>query len=315
MKKNGKSGASVLLNQLEAVQELVQLCPDGIIGVDRSGTITIFNAAAERLTGLKARDVIDRTPIEGVYGSKDRARAIKKAIHGKKYGGPGQLIDFETEIRQIDGHRIPIRLSAKLILRGEKEVGSVGFFIDQSQQKQLEARLRELSITDGLTGLFNQRYFHVCLSTELARAERYQRPLSLICMDLDRFKQCNDRMGHQEGDNVLRLVGGVLGRVTRRTDFAFRYGGDEFFVLLPETGLAEAKITAEKIRRTFNACWPYDLRHDGVEVERTTLSLGVAQADAEESSEALIRRSDMAMYQAKRAGGDRSFDSQEGDHS
>lgn len=311
MKENEKSGASVLLDHLAAVQELVQLCPDGIIGVDRSGTITIFNTAAEKLTGLKAGDVIDRTRIDRIYGSRELARAIKKAIHAQEHGGPGQLINFETEIRHVEGQRIAIRLSAKLILRGEKEVGSVGFFIDLTQQKQMEARLRELSITDGLTGLFNQRYFHVCLSMELSRADRYQRPLSLICMDLDRFKQCNDLMGHQEGDNVLRLVGTVLGQVTRRTDLAFRYGGDEFFILLPETGLAEAEITAEKIRRTFNERWPYDLRRDGIEVERSTLSLGIAQAASGESSKALLRRSDMAMYRAKRAGGDRSFCAQE----
>ena len=299
------NGSSILLDQLSAVQELVQLCPDGIIGVDRSGQVTIFNAAAEKLTGRQAADVIHKMNIADVYGSPELPRTIKKAMHAQSHGGPGQLIDFEVDIRDIDGNTVPIRLSAKLIVRKGKEVGSVGFFNDLSQQKQMENRLRELSITDGLTGLFNQRYFHVYLSREMARAERYQRPLSLLCMDLDHFKQCNDEMGHLEGDNVLRLVGEVLQGVTRRTDPAFRYGGDEFFVLLPETRLSEAAIIADKIHRTFKERWPYDMKHEGVRIQRVTLSIGIAQARPGEASTSLLKRVDMAMYDAKRSGGDR----------
>ncbi|MBI9081999.1 MAG: sensor domain-containing diguanylate cyclase [Desulfobacterales bacterium] len=297
--------SSLLLDHMEAVQELVQLCPDGIIGVDRSGKVTIFNFAAEKMTGRQAAEVIGKMHIADVYGSPELPRNIKKALHAQSHGGPGQLINFEAEILNIGGDTVPIRLSAKLIVRKEKEVGSVGFFSDLSKQKQMENRLRELSITDGLTGLFNHRYFHVYLSREMARAERYQRPLSLICLDLDHFKQCNDEMGHLEGDNVLRLVGEILRGVTRRTDPAFRYGGDEFFVLLPETGLSEAVITAEKIRRTLKARWPYDVQHEGVQMQRVTLSIGVAQADPGEASASLLKRADMAMYDAKRGGGDR----------
>lgn len=312
MTDQSMNGSSVLLDHLGAVQELVQLCPDGIIGVDRSGKITIFNAAAESLTGRQAADVIGKMHIAEVYGSPELPRTIKKALHAHSHGGPGQLINFEAEILNASGDKLPIRLSAKLIVRKEKEVGSVGFFIDLSQQKQMEKRLRELSITDSLTGLFNQRYFHVYLSREMARAERYKRSLSLICLDLDHFKQCNDEMGHLEGDNVLRLVGEILQGVTRRTDPSFRYGGDEFFVLLPETDLSEAATTANKIRRTLEDRWPYDVRHEGVRIQRVTMSVGIAQAEPGEAPVSLLRRADMAMYEAKRGGGDRVVTSRSG---
>ena len=128
--------------------------------------------------------------------------------------------------------------------------------------------------------------------------------MSLICFDLDKFKACNDRLGHLEGDNVLRRVGNLLNVITRSTDKAFRYGGDEFFVLLPETNLDQAMITAEKIRKMFNESWPYETRRSGM-LCQVTLSMGVIQRKEETSGVALMKRADIAMYTAKDQGGNR----------
>jgi diguanylate cyclase (GGDEF)-like protein/PAS domain S-box-containing protein len=287
------------------LRNLVTLCPDGIIVVDRSGMITLFNQAAEDLMGYEARSVIDKLNITNVYKSERMARDVKKAIYSDEFGGAGRLENFEIELEDRQGKKIPIRLSAVLIEKNGEEIGSVGFFHDQTMRKTMEQKLRHLSITDSLTGIYNQRHFYTCLNRELDRCERYQRPISLICIDLDRFKQCNDLFGHLEGDNVLRLVGNLLASVLRRTDMAFRYGGDEFFVLLPETGLASARTTCEKIRGLFNARWPYTDEYKGTQFEPVTLSIGVAQAISGENAEDVIRRADLAMYDAKRSGGDR----------
>jgi diguanylate cyclase (GGDEF)-like protein/PAS domain S-box-containing protein len=296
-----------LLDDLEAetdlLKKMIAICPDCIIAVDRSGTITLFNQAAEVLTGRKAGDAIDRLSITEIYGSETLARKIKKMIHSRESGGPGRLIDFETEVIGTDSRRIPIRLSAVLLMKNGMEIGSVGYFHDMTERKKMEDRLRVLSETDGLTGLYNQRYFHLRLSGELDRAARYGRPLSLICFDLDQFKICNDQMGHLEGDNVLRLVGELLRGLIRQADWAFRYGGDEFFVILTETPLPRARDAAERIRREFNSRWPYETGAGGG--GRVTLSLGVAQAAPDETPRLLIKRADMAMYEAKGAGGDR----------
>ena len=295
--------ASIMARE-KIITNLIAVCPDGIIGVDLHGTVVIFNGKASSLTRRKGEDVLGSLDIGQIYGDREQARRIKAALYSEDYGGVGRLEGFETSIVDSDGKTIPIRLSAVLIMDNGTEVGSVGFFHDMTNQKAMEERLHNLSITDGLTNLFNQRHFHSSLADEIDRVKRYNSPLSLICFDLDRFKICNDRYGHLEGDNVLRRVGNLLNGITRHSDKAFRYGGDEFFVLLPETNLAQATITAEKIRQMFNDSWPFETGSDGP-MTRVTLSIGVVQRKEETSGEALIKRADMAMYNAKTQGGNR----------
>ena len=286
------------------IVNLIGACPDGIIGVDRHGTVVIFNAKAAALTRRKCEDVLGCLDIGQIYESREQARRIKAAIYAEDFGGVGRLDGFETTIVDIDNKSIPIRLSAALIIENGNEMGSVGFFHDLTNQKIMEEKLHKLSITDGLTNLFNQRHFHSCLADEMDRVNRYGSPLSLICFDLDKFKDCNDRLGHLEGDNVLRRVGNLLNDITRHSDKSFRYGGDEFFVLLPETNLDQAMITGEKIRRIFNDGWLYEPAETGV-LSPVTLSMGVVQRKEETSGVALMKRGDVAMYTAKNQGGDR----------
>ena len=286
------------------IANLISACPDGIIGVDLHGTVVIFNAKAAALTQRKRKDVLGCLDIGQIYGTREQARQIKTALYTEDYGGVGRLEGFETTIVDINNKTIPIRLSVALIIENGNEIGSVGFFHDLTNQKIMEEKLHKLSITDGLTNLFNQRHFHSCLAEEIERVLRYNRPLSLICFDLDRFKDCNDRLGHLEGDNVLRLVGNLLNVITRRTDKSFRYGGDEFFVLLPETNLDKAMTATEKIRRMFNDSWPYDTSGTGA-LPPVTLSMGVVQRKEETSGVALMKRADVAMYNAKNQGGNR----------
>jgi len=286
------------------IANLIAVCPDGIIGVDLHGTVVIFNEKAAELTHRNSKDVIGILDISQIYGNREEARRIKTAIYAEDHGGVGRIEGFETSIVDIDNKTIPIRLSAALIIENGNEEGSVGFFHDLTYQKFMQEKLHKLSITDGLTNLFNQRHFHFCLADEIERVLRYKSPLSLICFDLDKFKDCNDRLGHLEGDNVLRRLGNLLNVIIRRTDKAFRYGGDEFFVLLAETNLDQAVIVAEKICLMFNDSWPYDTSGTGA-LCRVTLSMGVVQRKEESSGEALIKRADLAMYNAKNQGGDR----------
>jgi diguanylate cyclase (GGDEF)-like protein/PAS domain S-box-containing protein len=294
--------ASIMARE-KIITNLIAVCPDGIIGVDLHGTVVIFNEKAASLTKRKAEDVLGSLDIGEIYGTRDQARGIKVALYAEERGGIGRLEGFETSIVDSEGKTIPIRLSAVVITDEGTEVGSVGFFHDMTNQKEMEKRLHNLSITDGLTNLYNQRHFHSCLADEIDRVKRYNSPLSLVCFDLDRFKDCNDRFGHLEGDNVLRRIGNLLNVITRHSDKAFRYGGDEFFILLPETNLAQATITSEKIRQMFNESWPYETGSDSGPV--VTLSIGVVQRMGEISGEALIKRADVAMYNAKTQGGNR----------
>jgi diguanylate cyclase (GGDEF)-like protein len=196
---------------------------------------------------------------------------------------------------------IEVRLSAKLLLSDGEEIGSIGFFHDLTERKQLESRLKLMSITDSLTGLYNQRHFFAVLEPESERAKRYRRPLSLLCIDLDNFKQVNDSLGHLEGDSALRFTGQVIQQLVRKTDVPFRYGGDEFMVLLTETSGKEAEIVGGRLSAWFDRRWAEEWTPKPG-CPTVGLSMGVVEFDPHETPEALVRRADGAMYKAKNRG-------------
>jgi diguanylate cyclase (GGDEF)-like protein/PAS domain S-box-containing protein len=283
------------------LQEVVSICPDPIIAVDRKGMVGLFNPAAEKLLGYASEEVVGKLSITQLYHPPEQARIIKRLIHSQEYGEAGQLEGYETRLVARGGRVVDIRLSATLIKNGlGQEVGSIGFFHDLTERKQLESRLMLLSITDSMTGLYNQRHFHHVLVTEVDRVRRYQRTLSLICVDIDNFKQVNDSLGHLEGDNAIRFAAQVIQDIIRKTDMAFRYGGDEFMVLLPEASQEEAALIAGRIQRVFDERWQADWLGRFTLPVRVGLSTGAVEFDPRESAEAFIHRADEAMYGAKK---------------
>jgi len=153
----------------------------------------------------------------------------------------------------------------------------------------------DLARFDGLTGLFNHRVFQESVREEVERAVRYIRPLTLVMLDIDHFKKFNDTHGHPVGDEVLKMVGRTLKGFIRRTDRAFRYGGEEFCLLLPETVAANAAIIAERLRKKIEL-------NRAVKNLAVTTSLGVAQLAEGEKAEGLIERCDKALYGSKEKG-------------
>ncbi len=160
-------------------------------------------------------------------------------------------------------------------------------------------RLRELAITDGLTEVYNHRYFQDRLEMELERAARYSRPVSIAMMDLDGFKRYNDLFGHRQGDRILRLTALAIQRVVRRVDVVARYGGDEFAVILPETGSLQALVVANRMS---NAVLGLEIpASDSGALEKISASIGVSSYPATaQNREELICQADEALYRAKR---------------
>ncbi len=164
------------------------------------------------------------------------------------------------------------------------------------QKKQLEA----LSRTDGLTGLFNRSHWQNCLDAEFVRSRRLSTPVALLMVDLDHFKNINDRFGHAAGDEVLRRAADLLRSNLRCVDVVGRYGGEEFAVILPHTHGAAAQLVAERLRRALA-----ELELPGIDC-RCTLSVGVAPLLPDMSNvEAWLARADAALYAAKQQGRDR----------
>jgi diguanylate cyclase (GGDEF)-like protein/PAS domain S-box-containing protein len=194
------------------------------------------------------------------------------------------------------------------IVQGDKTL-LAGYTIDITDRKRAEEELREsenryreLSILDNLTQLYNSRHFYHQLRMEVGRVNRYGQPLTLLLLDLDDFKAFNDAYGHIEGDQVLRRMGQVFKRCLRQTDSAFRYGGEEFTILMPMTASEEGVVTAERIRveckkEMFSPVPEKDIP--------LTVSIGITQYKPQEGSKAFVQRVDQLMYQAKQNGKDR----------
>lgn len=173
-----------------------------------------------------------------------------------------------------------------------------------TERALLYEKIENMAITDGLTCIYNHRYFYARLEEEFQRAKRYHHPFSLLLLDVDHFKKFNDTYGHQAGDKVLQRVAKVLTRETRRSDVVARYGGEEFAVLLPNTELANAVRLANRIRLAIKG-EPVEIGSNRPLVS-VTVSIGVAQAPVHghEPGE-LIEAADRALYHAKGAGRNR----------
>jgi len=157
-------------------------------------------------------------------------------------------------------------------------------------------KLEKMTQTDFLTKTLNRKTFRKMLGSEVQRARRYGHPLSLIFFDIDNFKKINDTYGHKVGDKVLKEVSALVGDGVRENDALCRWGGEEFLLLLPETGRPTALEVAEKLRKAVEA-HPIPEAGGGV-----TCSFGVAQLEGEEHPEQFVNRADMSMYQAKQSG-------------
>lgn len=186
-----------------------------------------------------------------------------------------------------------LMLRIKRVLRERK--------LTQERVKMLN-RLEKLAITDGLTKLYNSRHFYEQIELEIERSNRYRHPLSLLVLDIDYFKCYNDRYGHLEGDKVLNRLGNIIKSCLRKMDTAYRYGGEEFTVLLPETKAIEAGVVAVRIKdnikkELFNP--------EPGKMVNITISSGITEYCYNEKATKFVKRADQAMYVSKKQGRDR----------
>jgi diguanylate cyclase (GGDEF)-like protein len=187
----------------------------------------------------------------------------------------------------------PIRFN-ELMLRINRVIRERALI--NERDKMIE-RLKKLSIQDPLTELFNSRHFYAQLGDEIQRSERYLHPLALIFIDIDHFKAINDTYGHMVGDQALLLIAKKMQASLRSQDTAYRFAGDEFTIILPETTSDNARFVADRIKAEMEK---ESLVISEQEIAKITLSMGIAEYQRNERKEQFVHRADVTMYEAKK---------------
>jgi diguanylate cyclase (GGDEF)-like protein/PAS domain S-box-containing protein len=289
----------------ERYRRIVETSSDAVLLRSRESIIYANPAALKLFRANHPEDLIGKRYLDLVHPD-DRATSterVKKTMEENWIAPPRehQIVALDGQVVHVESTGVPVQY------RGETHV--FGIFRDISERREAEKalresekRYRELSIVDDLTQLYNSRHFYFQLRIELDRSNRYEQPLTLLLLDLDNFKAFNDAYGHVEGDQVLRRLGQVVKRCLRETDFAFRYGGEEFTILLPVTTSADGAFTAERIRTEFKKEAFYPAPGPDVHV---TVSIGLAQYKPQEEMKVFVHRVDQLMYQGKKNGKDR----------
>ena len=197
------------------------------------------------------------------------------------------------------GNEVPVEISLNPVTINDELFVSV-LLHDISKQKQMEDELRYLACHDALTGLYSRNKMDLKLNEEIQRASRYKHTMSIFMLDIDHFKDVNDTYGHDVGDEVLKHVANEIERSIRTTDFAARFGGEEFIIILPETVTQKAEELAERLRNSIANFHMYTKYDKDIKL---TVSIGIATYPSHaKTAPELLKAADTAMYAAKEAG-------------
>ena len=282
----------------EKYRTLFEDSRDAITITDRKGAFQDVNKAMLDLFGYTKEQMM-RMKFRDLYVDPADAARFQQEIRKK-----GSLRDHEAKLLKKGGKVMHcVLIGTQKRSEDGTITGFQGIVRDITAQKAMEEALREsekrymeLSITDDLTGLFNQRHFYNQLRAEIDRIQRYKHPLALLLLDVDNFKIYNDTYGHLAGDKVLAKLGQVIRSSIRKTDAGYRYGGEEFTVILTETPGQNAVVAAERLRKRFadEIFFPVPLEPVGV-----TVSIGIANYHDGEEITSFVKRADQNMYEAK----------------
>ncbi|MEF2145927.1 MAG: PAS domain S-box protein [Desulfovibrionaceae bacterium] len=296
--------------QLEASERKIRAMSestlDAMLMIDSKGLISFWNKAAEKMFGHTEQEALGKEVHDLIAEEQDRSEA-KASMPAFSRSGIGAAVGHTRDLIALrkDGSRFPCEITVASFQLEDKWY-AVGAIRDITRRREYERRLRELATTDELTGLYNRRAFLETAQRELERSLRYSRPLSLVMLDVDHFKKVNDTYGHGVGDKVLKALARAGLSALRTNDVLGRLGGEEFAVLLPETGPQQAIEAAERIRAAIGSIVIADERAPEGEIH-ITASAGVATlGGALKDVESTLKAADEALYRAKDLGRDRT---------
>jgi len=269
--------------------------PDVFYRTNMQGIITMISPSCFDILGYRQYEMLGRQ-MSGFYNTPEERQKVVQAI----LDGGGKATRVEAALRHKDGSIVWISTNAFVRYNADSQPVSVdGVARDISERKLMEDQLIALSRVDGLTEVFSRRYFLDKSEAVLEMMRRYQRPASMMMLDLDHFKKINDNYGHHIGDLALIAFTLACRREIRESDVFGRLGGEEFGLILPETTIQNAQVLAERIRiATEEIVIPLGDQNIGF-----TVSIGLVEIKQEDQTmDAIMHRADLAMYQAKERG-------------
>ena len=292
--------------------------PCAMVVVDQRGAIKLINREAERMFGYSHDELLDHqvellVPADVQQGHARHRVGFLTSPQARPMGHQRDLT-----ARRRDGSTFPVEVGLSPV-RTDGGWLVVGAIVDLSERKRFEqrmadqseqlseqnAKLAELAVTDGLTGLRNRRAFIEQLLVQLELAVRHARSLSMLILDVDHFKAYNDEFGHLAGDDILRKIARILGEVARRSDFVARIGGEEFGIILPETDRSGATALGERFRAAIEeSAWPNHVITASVGATTIDFAHPVPRPDAPGVSQ-ILTEADRALYHSKEAGRNR----------
>jgi len=288
-------------------RELLDNLYDGVFFVDSNKTITYWNRAAENITGYTCADVVGKSCSDNILVHVDEKGTplcdsgcpLQAAIED------GKSREINAFLKHRDGHMLPVLVKVNAIHDSNGSIiGGIQSFNDNSSllyEKKHVAELEKLSTFDGLTGVGNRRYADVTLQKKLAELKRYGSTFGVLFADLDNLKLVNDTYGHEAGDEVLKLVAQTMLSSIRPFDFIFRWGGDEFLLILVNVDQRRLLATAERVRVAVqNAGLQF-----GSNIIRVTVSVGGTVAEPDDMDKSILARTDGFMYRCKEEGRNR----------
>jgi diguanylate cyclase (GGDEF)-like protein/PAS domain S-box-containing protein len=298
-----KSSAKSLKDSEIRYRRLFEAAQDGILILDaETGAITDVNPFLIDLLGYSREEFLSKKLWEvGAFKDIKASKQAFKALQKNEY-----VRYKDLPLRTKDGQLIQVEFVSNVYPEGDKQVIQCNIR-DITERKQAqdaliksEAFLREQSVRDHLTGLFNRRYMEETLERELIRASRQQLPVGLMMLDIDDFKRFNDNFGHAAGDAILRELGNLLIEHIRGEDVACRYGGDEFIIVLFD---ASRELTRKRAERLCKLIRQASLQFEGQPLEAVTISVGIAVFPEDgDTSKAILKAVDAALYRAKNSG-------------
>jgi diguanylate cyclase (GGDEF)-like protein/PAS domain S-box-containing protein len=289
---------------------LIETMHDGILVLDIQNRIVDINPAMENFMNGKASAYLGKNAYEvlkpwmeknGVFSNEETRSEVTIPLD------PSRYLDLRVTPLYDRNQILSGRLMVFRDITERKQVEKRLRYVNDKLQGQLieigllQSKLREQAIRDPLTNIFNRRYLEETLDRELSRASREEYPVCIIMIDLDHFKRINDTHGHEAGDLVLKAIAHALAEQSRRGDFACRYGGEEFVIVMPNVTLEKAYERSEELRQSLNLLSvPYEYYRLSV-----TISMGIACfPEHGQTREVILRAADQAMYAAKEAGRD-----------